>query len=114
MCTAYQVGSRTHDPLAALEEGRSDHGQRLTRHIALVRLPEVTAREFKEIITDALRCQAPKDLDPTKKSPRLSTPPSKKTRDRSSARPRGFGSANADAAEKLQPLGVCEEWAPRG
>jgi hypothetical protein len=35
----------------------------------LVRLPEVTARELKEIITDAWRCQAPKDLEPKKVAP---------------------------------------------
>ena len=29
----------------------------------LVRLPAVTARELRTIITDAWRCQAPKDLD---------------------------------------------------
>src|SRR5260370_26849316 len=29
----------------------------------LVRLPAVTARELKPLITEAWRCQAPKDLD---------------------------------------------------
>src|SRR5687768_10796461 len=30
----------------------------------LVRLPAVTARELRPLITEAWRCQAPKDLDP--------------------------------------------------
>jgi hypothetical protein len=33
----------------------------------LVRLPAVTARELKPILTEAWRCQAPKGLDPTVK-----------------------------------------------
>jgi len=33
----------------------------------LVRLPAVTARELKPIITEAWRCQAPKDLDTKQK-----------------------------------------------
>ena len=33
----------------------------------LVRLPAVSAGELREIITEAWRCQAPKDLDPKKK-----------------------------------------------
>jgi hypothetical protein len=39
----------------------------------LVRLPAVTARELKPILTEAWRCLAPKDLDtknPKKKTPR--------------------------------------------
>lgn len=36
----------------------------------LVRLPAVTARELRAIITEAWRCQAPKDLDPKEKPPR--------------------------------------------
>ena len=31
----------------------------------LVRLPAVTARELRSLITEAWPCQAPKDLDPT-------------------------------------------------
>jgi len=30
----------------------------------LVRLPKVTARELRSIITEAWRCQTPKDLEP--------------------------------------------------
>ncbi len=33
----------------------------------LVRLPAVTARELRPILTEAWRCQAPKDLDPKEK-----------------------------------------------
>jgi hypothetical protein len=36
----------------------------------LVRLPAVTARELRPLITEAWRCQAPKDLDPKAKAPR--------------------------------------------
>jgi hypothetical protein len=36
----------------------------------LVRLPAVTARELRPLITEAWRCQAPKDLDTKKKVPR--------------------------------------------
>ena len=36
----------------------------------LVRLPAVTARELRPLITEAWRCQAPKDLDTTEKAPR--------------------------------------------
>jgi hypothetical protein len=36
----------------------------------LVRLPAVTARELKPIITEAWRCQAPKDLDTKDKTSR--------------------------------------------
>jgi hypothetical protein len=37
----------------------------------LVRLPRVTARELRPIITEAWRCQAPKELDPEQpKKPR--------------------------------------------
>jgi len=36
----------------------------------LVRLPAVTARELKSIITEAWRCQAPKDLDTKDKTSR--------------------------------------------
>jgi hypothetical protein len=36
----------------------------------LVRLPAVTARELKPLITEAWRSQAPKELDPTDKTPR--------------------------------------------
>jgi hypothetical protein len=36
----------------------------------LVRLPAVTVRELKPLITEAWRCQAPKDLDPKGKAPR--------------------------------------------
>lgn len=36
----------------------------------LVRLPAVTARELRPIITEAWRCQAPKDLVPKEKTPR--------------------------------------------
>src|SRR5687767_11676589 len=32
----------------------------------LVRLPAVTARELRPLITEAWRCQAPRDLDPKK------------------------------------------------
>lgn len=34
----------------------------------LVRLPAVSARELKPLITEAWRCQAPKDLDPKRKT----------------------------------------------
>jgi len=37
----------------------------------LVRLPAVTARELRPLITEAWRCQAPKDLDTKEKAPRL-------------------------------------------
>lgn len=36
----------------------------------LVRLPAVTARELRPIITEAWRCQAPKGLDPPQRRPR--------------------------------------------
>ena len=36
----------------------------------LVRLPAVTARELRPLITEAWRCQAPKDLDTKEKTPR--------------------------------------------
>jgi hypothetical protein len=36
----------------------------------LVRLPAVTARELRSIITEAWRCQAPKGLDPKEKTSR--------------------------------------------
>lgn len=36
----------------------------------LVRLSAVTARELKPLITEAWRCQAPKDLAPKEKPPR--------------------------------------------
>jgi hypothetical protein len=36
----------------------------------LVRLPAVTARELRPILTEAWRCQAPKDLDLKEKPPR--------------------------------------------
>lgn len=36
----------------------------------LVRLPAVTARELRPMITEAWRCQAPKDLDLKEKAPR--------------------------------------------
>jgi len=36
----------------------------------LVRLPAVTARELKPIVTEAWRCQAPKDLDTKHKTSR--------------------------------------------
>jgi hypothetical protein len=36
----------------------------------LVRLPAVTARELRPLITEAWRCQAPKDLDPKEKATR--------------------------------------------
>jgi hypothetical protein len=39
----------------------------------LVRLPAVTARELRPLITEAWRCQAPKDLDTKKKAPRRKT-----------------------------------------
>ena len=35
----------------------------------LVRLPAVTARELRPLITEAWRCQAPKDLDPKQSAP---------------------------------------------
>lgn len=35
----------------------------------LVRLPAVTVRELKPLITEAWRCQAPADLDPKQKPP---------------------------------------------
>ncbi|HJR33872.1 MAG TPA: hypothetical protein VJ817_02905 [Gemmatimonadales bacterium] len=35
----------------------------------LVRLPAVTARELRPLITEAWRCQAAKDLDPKKPAP---------------------------------------------
>lgn len=46
----------------------------------LVRLPAVTARELRPIITEAWRCQAPKELDPdrakkTGRTTRLKTLP---------------------------------------
>lgn len=41
----------------------------------LVRLPAVTVRELRPLITEAWRCQAPKDLDPKKSvSPRRRAP----------------------------------------
>jgi hypothetical protein len=40
----------------------------------LVRLPAVTARELRPLITEAWRCQAPKDLAPKEKAPRRRTP----------------------------------------
>jgi hypothetical protein len=36
----------------------------------LVRLPAVTVRELRPLITEAWRCQVPKALDPTRKPPR--------------------------------------------
>jgi hypothetical protein len=36
----------------------------------LIRLPAVTARDLRPIITEAWRCQAPKDLVPQEKPPR--------------------------------------------
>jgi hypothetical protein len=36
----------------------------------LVRLPAVTVPEIRPIITEAWRCQAPKDLETKKKAPR--------------------------------------------
>jgi hypothetical protein len=36
----------------------------------LVRLPAVTARELRPIITEAWRCQAPRELETTKKASR--------------------------------------------
>jgi hypothetical protein len=39
----------------------------------LVRLPAVTARELRPLLTEAWRCQAPKELDPKKKAPRRRT-----------------------------------------
>jgi hypothetical protein len=36
----------------------------------LVRLPAVTARELRPLITEAWRCQAPRDLDTKKKASR--------------------------------------------
>ncbi len=36
----------------------------------LVRLPAVKVRELKALITEAWRCQAPKDLDTKGKAPR--------------------------------------------
>ena len=36
----------------------------------LVRLPAVTARELRPLITEAWRCQAPKGLDPKERAPR--------------------------------------------
>ena len=40
----------------------------------LVRLPAVTARELRPLITEAWRCQAPKDLEPNQKTPRRRWP----------------------------------------
>jgi hypothetical protein len=39
----------------------------------LVRLPAVTARELRPLITEAWRCQAPKNLDTKEKPPRRRT-----------------------------------------
>ena len=36
----------------------------------LVRLPAVTVRELRPLITEAWRCQAPRELDPKKPAPR--------------------------------------------
>lgn len=44
----------------------------------LLRLPAVTARELRPIITEAWRCQAPRDLDPKEKTPRRRAAPRKK------------------------------------
>jgi hypothetical protein len=44
----------------------------------LVRLPAVTARELRPLITEAWRCQAPKDLDPALKTPRRRTAATKR------------------------------------
>ena len=38
----------------------------------LVRLPAMTARELKPLITEAWRCQAPRDLDIKQRTPRRS------------------------------------------
>jgi hypothetical protein len=35
----------------------------------LVRLPAVTARELRPLLTEAWRCQAPKELDPKRSTP---------------------------------------------
>jgi hypothetical protein len=40
----------------------------------LVRLPAVTARELRPLITEAWRCQAPKDLGTTEKAPHRRMP----------------------------------------
>jgi hypothetical protein len=40
----------------------------------LVRLPALTVRELKPLITQAWRCQAPKDLDPKGKTRRRPAP----------------------------------------
>ena len=40
----------------------------------LVRLPAVTARELRPLITEAWRCQAPKDLGTTEQAPRRRMP----------------------------------------
>jgi len=39
----------------------------------LVRLPAVTARELRPLLTEAWCCQAPKELDPKEKAPRRRT-----------------------------------------
>src|ERR1051325_9644407 len=36
----------------------------------LARLPAVTVRELRPLIVEALRCQAPKDIDTNKQAPR--------------------------------------------
>lgn len=46
----------------------------------LVRLPAVTARELRPLITEAWRCQAPKDLDPKQPAaPRRRRAPRRRT-----------------------------------
>jgi hypothetical protein len=45
----------------------------------LVRLAAVTARELRPIITEAWRCQAPKDLDPKKATRRRATGPRRRS-----------------------------------
>ena len=45
----------------------------------LVRLAAVTARELRPIITEAWRCQAPKDLDPKKATRRRVTGPRRRS-----------------------------------
>jgi hypothetical protein len=52
----------------------------------LVRLAAVTARELRPIITEAWRCQASKELDPEKKTPRRRSVPGPGTRSRSAGR----------------------------
>jgi hypothetical protein len=53
----------------------------------LVRLPAVTARELRPLITEAWRCQAPRDLDTKEKLPRRRMAAPKRRSSASSGRP---------------------------